>query len=244
MRTSPDIVDDACNFAWTEFIRYQPDRDRNWRAWLVKTAQREAWRLNATEAANVGFEVPGSQDLLHEPIDPRDTVALRGELRAALDLLAAVPERRREAKALQVTGYSYEEIGERLGLGHTRVNALVAEANAAIRREHSRVAPDQQPRSPRAARLQELEEQPPRWLAQAIGQPPGTTGPSGALLAWRRAALAIDDYRRDQGVKLGDVGLGRRPADPSAARAYELAAHAATRARQARDPTRRRSLER
>ena len=82
--------------------------------------------MNATEAANVGSEVPGSQDLLHEPIDPRDTVALRGELRAALDLLAAVPERRREAKALQVTGYSYEEIGERLGLGHTRVNALVA----------------------------------------------------------------------------------------------------------------------
>ena len=24
--TSPDIVDEACNFAWMEFMRYQPDR--------------------------------------------------------------------------------------------------------------------------------------------------------------------------------------------------------------------------
>ena len=67
--------------------------------------------MNATEAAHVGFEVPGPQHLFHEPIDPRDTLALRGKLRAALDLLAAVPERRREAKALRVTGYTYDEIG-------------------------------------------------------------------------------------------------------------------------------------
>jgi hypothetical protein len=31
---------------------------------------------------------------------------LRAELRAALDLLAAVPERRRQVKGLQVTGFN------------------------------------------------------------------------------------------------------------------------------------------
>jgi hypothetical protein len=225
-------------------MRCQPDRDRAWRSWLVTTAQREAWRLHATEAAHIGFELPGKENLLGDAVDPRDTLELRSELRAALDLLAAVPERRREAKALQITGFTYDEIGDRLGIGHTRVNALVAEANAAIRREHRRVAPEQQPRSARAARLHELEEQPPRWLTSAIGAPPGKSVPSGALLAWRRAALAIDDYRRDHGHNLGDEGLGQRPADPHAARAYELAAHAATRAREAREATRQRSRER
>ena len=29
VKTSPDIVDDACNYAWMEFIRHQPDRDGN-----------------------------------------------------------------------------------------------------------------------------------------------------------------------------------------------------------------------
>jgi hypothetical protein len=41
------------------FIRCQPDRDRNWCAWLVMTAQREAWRLHGKEAGHVGFDVEG-----------------------------------------------------------------------------------------------------------------------------------------------------------------------------------------
>jgi hypothetical protein len=38
--TSPDIVDDACAFAWQQFMRYQPDRERNWRSWLITIAER------------------------------------------------------------------------------------------------------------------------------------------------------------------------------------------------------------
>jgi DNA-directed RNA polymerase specialized sigma24 family protein len=109
-------------------VRCQPDRDRSWQGWLVRTAQREAWQLHAKEAAHGGFDLPEKPDVLIEPADPRDMLALRTDLRAALDLLAAVPERRREAKALHVTGYTYDEIAERLGLGHARVNTLVAEA--------------------------------------------------------------------------------------------------------------------
>jgi hypothetical protein len=41
-----------------------------------------------------------------------------------LDLLAAGPERRRRAKALQVMGYTYDEIGDLIGLGHTRVGMI------------------------------------------------------------------------------------------------------------------------
>ncbi|HEU0304242.1 MAG TPA: hypothetical protein VFR32_06650 [Gaiellaceae bacterium] len=132
VNTSPDIVDDACNFAWMEFIRCQPDRQRSWRSWLITVAQREAWKLHAKEASHVGAEIPDRDGLLHEATDPRDLLSVRAELRVALDSLAAVPERRRQVKALQITGLSYAEIGERLGLGYTRVNALVTEANAAI----------------------------------------------------------------------------------------------------------------
>jgi hypothetical protein len=127
-------------------MRYQPDRDRGWRSWLITTAKREAWRLHRKEAAHIGFEVGGTDDRVREPVEPDDTLAIRADLRAALDLLAAVPERRRQAKALQVMGYSLDEIGQLLGFGRTRANALVAEANVAMRREHLRVAPEQQPR--------------------------------------------------------------------------------------------------
>ena len=187
--TSPDIVDDACNFAWMEFIRCQPDRERSWRSWLITVAQREAWKLHAKEASHDGAEIPGRDGLLHEPADPRDMLSVRAELRVALDSLAAVPDRRGQVKALQVTGFTYVEIGERLGLGHTRVT----EANAAIRKERERLAPARSSAPARAQRLEELQDRPPTWLTNAIGQPPGRRVPGQVVLPWQRAALAIDD---------------------------------------------------
>ena len=41
-------IEDACGFAWVQFFRYQPSREhQSWQGWLVKTAQREAWKLSA-----------------------------------------------------------------------------------------------------------------------------------------------------------------------------------------------------
>lgn len=34
---------------------HQPDRDRNWRSWLVRTAEREAWALGRRERRQIGF---------------------------------------------------------------------------------------------------------------------------------------------------------------------------------------------
>ena len=246
VNTSPDIVDDACNFAWTEFLRYQPDRDRNWRSWLVTTAQREAWRLDAKERTHTGFELEGGGDgLTREPADPRDVVAIRSELRFALEVFATVPDRRREAKALLVTGFKYTEIQELLGLTYTRVNHLITEANKAVQTERHRAARLDVDGPPKVRRLRELESNPPAWLRAAIGGPPGQNVSAEALLCWRRAAVAIDDYRRDHGAHLGQEPIGPRPGDPRAARAYDLADRAITRAREARlPPSRRRSLER
>jgi RNA polymerase sigma factor (sigma-70 family) len=244
VNTSPDIVDDACNFAWTEFVRYQPDRNANWRSWLVTVAQREAWRLDGKERGHIGLEVGGESSLVHEPADARDVVSLRSELRFALEVLATVPARRREVKAMHVTGLKYEEIQHRFGLSYTQVNRLMTEANQAIQKERQRVTPRRDGMPARAARLQELEEKPPKWLTRAIGRPPGKHVPAQIVLPWRRAALAIDDYRREHGVHVADDALGARPTEPRAARAFDLADRARTRAREAREATRRRSLDR
>jgi DNA-directed RNA polymerase specialized sigma24 family protein len=67
----PDIVDDACAYAWTQFLHYQPDRNRGWRSWLITTAEREAWRLHRKEAAHSDLEFADAVDLVAEPVDQK-----------------------------------------------------------------------------------------------------------------------------------------------------------------------------
>src|SRR3954447_11234741 len=43
--SSAQTIEDACAFAWTQFLEVQPDRGRNWQGWLFTTAKREAWLL-------------------------------------------------------------------------------------------------------------------------------------------------------------------------------------------------------
>jgi hypothetical protein len=62
VNTSPDIVDDACNFAWMEFMRCQPDRDRNWRM----------------APSKVGSLHPRRAPHRHSPLRARDRRAHRG----------------------------------------------------------------------------------------------------------------------------------------------------------------------
>jgi transcriptional regulator with XRE-family HTH domain len=144
-----------------------------------------------------------------------------------------VPEARRSAKALQITGFTYAEIAELLGLSRTRVNHYINDANAIMRETHARSLPENVPRIPRAIRLRQLENAPPDWLLRAIGRIPASPmGPEVRLL-WRRAALALDDFRRQSGREL-EPELGARPSDPEAARAYDLAAAAAARVHEAR----------
>jgi hypothetical protein len=82
-------------------------------------------------------------------------------------------------------------------------------------------------------------------LIEAIGTEP-TLGKSagGAVLAWRRAALAIDDYRRDAGWVSKTVGLGPRPDDPATRRAYDSAERAVAHLRRERMRQRGESRER
>jgi len=73
--------------------------------------------------------------------------------------------------------------------------------------------------APRAARLRELEDAPPGWLIEAVGRPPARgKNASASILARQRAALAIDDYRRNHGWDSPYEGLGPKPTDDLLAR--------------------------
>jgi hypothetical protein len=165
-------------------------------------------------------------------------------LRDALEAFARLPDHRREIKGLQITGFSYDEIAEMRGLTYTRVNRILTEANATLREQQARSAAARIGGPRRAARLDELELDPPKWLRRAIGRLPSVVSEPRAVLAWRRAALTIDDYRRQYGRGLGNDTLGERPADRDAARAFDLARSAIERAVDARSRMPRRGLER
>jgi DNA-directed RNA polymerase specialized sigma24 family protein len=181
-----------------QFMQHQPDRDRHWKSWLVTTAERELWRLwrQQTRHQSLSADEDEHGELRRWDVgDEHDHAAIRLRLREALQAFARLPERRRDIKALQVTGFSYEEIAETRGLTWTRVNHVLGEANAALREHQVRTERARVELAPRARRLDELEQDPPLWLRRAIGKRPAMKS-ERAVLAWRRAALAVDDYRR------------------------------------------------
>ncbi len=82
VRAAPEDIEDACSFAWIQFFRYQPDRERNWRGWLYRTAQRETWRLNAQRFGELSIVPDGEsheRGTTREPADPRDRLEERLE---------------------------------------------------------------------------------------------------------------------------------------------------------------------
>lgn len=121
--TTHDIREDACSFAWLQFLRLQPDRDTAF-AWLCTTAIREAWRLTTADRRN--------RQLLQEAPAPVDA-GLQLEARDALTQLAALPDRQRRYLTLLVSGHSYDDICRHTGASYTNVNKHLARARRHLR---------------------------------------------------------------------------------------------------------------
>src|SRR3954447_16104820 len=177
VRTSPETIEDACSIAWAQFLRHQPDRDREWRAWLFKTAQREAWALDQARYGTKSFDAePDENGSAAEPLDSRDQFADRDDLEAAVDVLERLPPRLRRIAFLRATGHRYSEIQEITGDSRTRVSQLIRRANEQIRAALEELDAPETIAPPRAVRLQELEAAPPQWLRHEIGRPPQGRG--------------------------------------------------------------------
>jgi RNA polymerase sigma factor (sigma-70 family) len=242
--TSAANVADACAIAWGQFLRYQPDRDRNWRGWLYRVATREAARLHRADRGvtiRVGV-YDGSAPVVDPPDHREEPHIKRIEVRDALAMLSRVPGRAREVAVLHLVGLTYVEIAEALGLTYTRVDKLLRAAREDLRDQELRHAGREPEARPRVARLASLEEDPPGWLVSVIGRPPGRKH-SGLLLAWRRAALAVDDYRDTDAPGIA-AGMGARPSDPASRQRYDRAKREIQRLDDARRQSRARSIER
>jgi hypothetical protein len=182
-----------------------------WKGWLFRTAQREAWRLNAVRrrdvriVSDIGERRPGEA---REPADPRNGIEDRVEFLAAMDEVKRLPKRMRQVVVVRSQVARHKDVADILGISTGRVGYLLATVGNTLRQLDEQRAERERPvASPRAARLRELEEHTPGWLIEAIGRLP-TRGKnaSATVLAWRRAALAIDDYRRDHGWTSADKG--------------------------------------
>jgi DNA-directed RNA polymerase specialized sigma24 family protein len=221
-------VEDACAFAWVQFLRHQPDREQNWQGWLFRTAQREAWRLTAIRHRDWRL-TSALPDRELADTDPAVRLQLRQDFQDAMAELKQLPKPMQEVVLVASQVRRHRDVGEILDIPETRVGYLLASAGAALGEAAERRTERERPvASPRAARLRELEDAPPEWLIEAVGRPP-TRGKnaSASILAWRRAALAIDDYRHDHGWNSPHEGLGPKPTDHLAARrAHERAEYA------------------
>jgi RNA polymerase sigma factor (sigma-70 family) len=134
VRAPHEVIEDACQAAWTALLRTQPERYAIF-AWLRVVAIHEAFRLARTERRDCRLDRVRPRDGEWHDVtaDPRsldDAVEALEGLRA----LAALPERQRNDLALKVAGYSYEDILARTpGRTFTNLNKSLVKARRRIR---------------------------------------------------------------------------------------------------------------
>jgi DNA-directed RNA polymerase specialized sigma24 family protein len=196
-----ETVEDACSFAWAQFMEHQPDRDRNWKSWLITTAKRQAWLIEDqahAQLADEHFELRVDVNRL-APLSLQEQREIRDDVAEALSIIVALPPRLQRVAMLRALGVRHAEIGQLTGDSPRRVAMLVDRANAQIYELLAERGHVPQSESPRVARLKELEADPPGRLVEHIGRPVGRSRKCGGRAirqrAWRRAAIALDDYR-------------------------------------------------
>jgi DNA-directed RNA polymerase specialized sigma24 family protein len=118
------IHEDACSYAWLQFLRHQPDRESAL-CWLATVAIREGWRL-AAQARDL--TVAG-----HSTAAARVDTELAHDAREALDTLATLPDRQRRYLTLAVAGHSYADICQQTGATYTNVNKHLTRARRTLR---------------------------------------------------------------------------------------------------------------
>jgi RNA polymerase sigma factor (sigma-70 family) len=238
---SPQTIEDAVGFAWERFMVYQPERDMNWQGWLFRTAQRQAWLIERQRLDHVAIR--DSHRDWESSRSPETIAEVHEDVEAALEVLKELPPRLQRVAMLRALGFKHREISEVTGDSMTRVNVLVRRVNDKLSDLHEDRLRQRPPVSTRAGRLRELEQEQPEWLTDRIGPLPGHkrgnfAGESVKRRAWRRAALALDDYR----AALGSDDLPELPmtppTDPSLRTIVDRALRAVTELHLGRDSSR------
>jgi len=135
VRARPQVIEDACAYAWAELLARQPERT-SIVGWLRVVARREAIRLAQCDRATVSMSAIDSDAFRHPARStscPTSDADEQCAVREALVLLAELPERKRTFLALKVAGFSYDEIAAELCVSWLTVNRQLVRARAAIR---------------------------------------------------------------------------------------------------------------
>jgi DNA-directed RNA polymerase specialized sigma24 family protein len=130
--TSAANVQDACAFAWVQLLRRQPDREHVL-MWLATTAIRQAIKLDRRDWRVARFE---ETELGFYPRYEVEDLELHAQALEALSEVARLEPRPRRLLALQVAGYTYEEIARITGDSVRTVDRQLRRAHAQVR--HSR----------------------------------------------------------------------------------------------------------
>jgi RNA polymerase sigma factor (sigma-70 family) len=133
---APDaVIEDACQFAWSRLLDHH-DRVSHDRAvaWLVTTAVREAFKLTRRASRELSLEalMEETGELQISRTAPSALEALERRLR--LEVLDALPERRRRLLWLQGLGFDYREMATRTGATVRTVERELAKARGRLNR--------------------------------------------------------------------------------------------------------------
>jgi DNA-directed RNA polymerase specialized sigma24 family protein len=129
----PDVIVDACAFAWAQFLQHQPDREENWRGWLFRTASRQAWRLVREERRGAVDRVSLGSGELAGVVSLVDEIEARQDVVDALSVLSRLDVRLQRVALLRALGLKHAEIAQLTGESRTRVDRLLVRAHEAIR---------------------------------------------------------------------------------------------------------------
>jgi RNA polymerase sigma factor (sigma-70 family) len=130
----PQVIEDACAYAWTELITRQPERT-SIIGWLRVVARHQAIRLAQRDRRTVSLHALApmpAQESRATTCPPSDATEHNEALRA-LGLVARLPERKRASLALQLAGYSYDEIAAELEMTRRTVERQLRRARAEVR---------------------------------------------------------------------------------------------------------------
>jgi len=134
-----EVIEDACQTAWTILLRSQPERGAIF-AWLRVVAIHQAYRLSAADRGAHLEDLDhgeGWDAVIADHVSIDDAL----EARRALRRLAELPERQRQDLSLRVAGFSYREIAQITGdRTYTNVHKHLRKARARIRLEELREA--------------------------------------------------------------------------------------------------------
>jgi DNA-directed RNA polymerase specialized sigma24 family protein len=99
-----------------------------WKGWLFRTAQREAWRLNALHCKE--RDVVDWAGRYVEQADPPDRYEERHEFQAALQELRKLPPRLPEVVMIRSQESKKDDVAQIMGISRPRVAKLLVEASA------------------------------------------------------------------------------------------------------------------